>query len=216
MTWRRMGIGGITIASIRRIDIPDPAYTYCANRFMTPDHEPYALPVGPVLVSNNPFRGVAGREVWIPSPDTEEIRRYLLEMVRDPTRGYGSYANPFPMEVFVRPYMSAATQLVQWRDRRVIGALEELIKHPAFQDRRYDDRRNSVRAFLDDVRVYLAIRDAAPERCLPKVGDVRKPERAADGAGIGVGCSQHGQPCLVRRGGGRRPWSSLDTTLCTG
>ena len=141
--------------TIRRIDIPDPAYTYCANRFMTPDSEPYTLPVGPVLASNNPFRGVAGREVWIPSPDTEEIRRYLLEMVRNPTRGYGSYANPFPMEVFVRPYMAAATQLVQWRDRRVIGALEELIEHPAFQDRRYDDRRNSVRAFLDDVRAYL-------------------------------------------------------------
>ncbi len=65
---------------IRHLLIENPFWTYCANHpHRRPDRDP--IPIGPVTRyagdgwSND-------REVWIPSPDTEEIRRHLLELLQ--------------------------------------------------------------------------------------------------------------------------------------
>ncbi len=64
---------------IRSHAIEDPFYTYCANHpHRRPDRD--GIPIGPILryagdgMSND-------REVWVESPDTEEIRQHLLELL---------------------------------------------------------------------------------------------------------------------------------------
>ena len=66
---------------IREFAIEDPFYTYCANHpHRRPERDP--IPIGPVTryagdgMSND-------RAVWLPSPDSEEIRQHLLEMLED-------------------------------------------------------------------------------------------------------------------------------------
>ena len=104
---------------IRDLYIPDPGYTYCANH---PYHRPSrdSIPIGPVFV-----HGDDGREEWQPSPDTEEIRRHLLEIVRLPDEhadeGYHFYTHP--------AHIAAIMQLLEWRDERLIPALEEIARH---------------------------------------------------------------------------------------
>lgn len=68
---------------IRDVAIENPFYTYCANHpHRRPDRDP--IPIGPITryagdgMSND-------REVWIPSPDSEEIRQHLLEMLEELT-----------------------------------------------------------------------------------------------------------------------------------
>ena len=66
---------------IRDVAIPDPFWTYCANHpHRRPDRDP--IPIGPITRhagdgSNN------DREVWIPSPDSEEIRLHLLYLLEN-------------------------------------------------------------------------------------------------------------------------------------
>ena len=64
---------------IRAVEVADPFWTYCANHpHRRPERDP--IPIGPVTryagdgMSND-------REVWIPSPDSEEIRRHLLDLL---------------------------------------------------------------------------------------------------------------------------------------
>ena len=80
---------------IRNLDIPDPFYTYCANHpYHRPDRDP--TPIGPVYVHRTAVDG-GGREKWQPSPDTEEIRQHLLDIVRLPREhvdeGYHFYTS---------------------------------------------------------------------------------------------------------------------------
>jgi hypothetical protein len=63
--------------TIRGLAIEDPFYTYCCNHpHRRPDRDP--LPVGPVFVDRE---GSGGREIWQSSPDSEEIRLHLLDLV---------------------------------------------------------------------------------------------------------------------------------------
>ncbi len=66
---------------IRDQAIPDPFWTYCANHpHRRPDRDP--IPIGPIMV--NASGGLDNdREVWKPSPDSEEIRRHLLDLLED-------------------------------------------------------------------------------------------------------------------------------------
>lgn len=111
---------------IRDLDISDPFYTYCANH---PYHRPGKdnIPIGPV------FEGM-GRREWRSSPDTEEIRRHLLDIVRLPEeqrdRGYHFFTHP--------AHIAAIQQLLEWRDERLISALEELVQRPEVADFRSD------------------------------------------------------------------------------
>ena len=64
---------------IRHLAIPNRFYTYCANHpYRRSSRDP--IPIGPVYVhGDNDVR-----EFWQPSPDTEEIRQHLLDIVRAP------------------------------------------------------------------------------------------------------------------------------------
>lgn len=113
---------------IRDLDIRDPFYTYCANH---PYHRPGrdSIPIGPVYVHR-----AGEREEWQPSPDTEEIRQHLLDIVRLPEEhadeGYHFYAHP--------AHFAAIEQLLEWRDKRLIPALEEIARRPEVEQVRAD------------------------------------------------------------------------------
>jgi hypothetical protein len=68
-----------SFCTIRGLGIADPMWTYCTNHpHHRPDRDP--IPIGPVFVNAHGSPG--GREPWQRSPDTEEVRRHLLELVR--------------------------------------------------------------------------------------------------------------------------------------
>ena len=116
---------------IRGLDIPDPFWTYCANH---PYHRPGRdqIPIGPVYVVDDALRST--RKEWQPSPDTEGIRQHLLDIVRLPDEhrdtGYHFYTHP--------AHIAAVQQLLEWRDRRLISALEEIARNPAMERARAD------------------------------------------------------------------------------
>ncbi|MYA67054.1 MAG: hypothetical protein F4X09_07780 [Gammaproteobacteria bacterium] len=135
---------------IRQLDIPNPFYTYCSNHpYHRPDRDP--IPIGPVFthVATGAL-GEGNREVWQESPDTEEIRKHLLEIVSNPEehrdKGYHFYTSP--------AYFKAIEQLIDWRDGRVISALEELARHPGL-----DKARPSIDGTIQLVRNRLGFDD---------------------------------------------------------
>ena len=63
---------------IRDQAIESPYWTYCANHpHRRPDGD--RIPIGPILVHASGT--TVDREVWVESPDTEEIRQHLLELL---------------------------------------------------------------------------------------------------------------------------------------
>ena len=126
---------------IRRLAIPDPFYTYCANHpHHRPDRDP--IPIGPVYV-----HGKAGeREFWQPSPDTEEVRGHLLAIVRalgEHKDGYPFYAPP--------PHMMAIEQLADFGDGRLLEALEDLSQRDEVKE-----ARPAILELIETVRQRLA------------------------------------------------------------
>ena len=72
--------------TIRDIAIEDPFYTYCGNHpHRRPDRDP--IPIGPIFIAQS-----EGRTVWQNSPDTEEVRQHLLDLLlaieEEPTEEY--------------------------------------------------------------------------------------------------------------------------------
>ena len=138
---------------IRDIDIPDPFYTYCANHpYHRPDRD--SVPIGPVYVHEvTGPSGQGGREEWQPSPDTEEIRRHLLDIVRSPDEhadeGYHFYTHP--------AHVAAFKQLLEWGDERLVPALEEIARRSDVERVRTD-----IEETIRLVRKRLGIR-ALPE-----------------------------------------------------
>ena len=107
---------------IRNLDIEDPFYTYCANHpYHRPDRD--SIPIGPVYMGMD-------REVWIESPDSEEIRQHLLYIVRTPQEhadmGYHFFTSSARDK--------AILQLLEWRDTRLVSALEELAEQPETEE----------------------------------------------------------------------------------
>ena len=131
-----------SFCEIRHLAIPNPFYTYCANH-------PYrrssrdAIPIGPVYVhGDNDVR-----EFWQPSPDTEEIRQHLLDIVRAPeehTDGYPFYSP--------HPHLLAIEQLVDFGDQRVVEALEDLVQRDEVKEARPD-----ILELIKTVRQRLAL-----------------------------------------------------------
>jgi hypothetical protein len=76
--YKDRGDSGPDFCLIRQLHIDKPMYTYCANH---PHRSPerVATPIGPVFVGDS----TGYREIWQPSPDTEEIRLALLDLVSD-------------------------------------------------------------------------------------------------------------------------------------
>lgn len=103
---------------IRDLDIPDPFYTYCSNhprRVVRRD----PVPIGPVFVAN---LREGNREVWVESPDTEEIRLHLLGLLADSDSIRGSW--PFS-DGFVRDVI--AWQLLEFDERRAIPLFKKRV-----------------------------------------------------------------------------------------
>ena len=130
-----------SFCEIRDLAIPNPFYTYCANHpYRRPNRDP--IPIGPVYVhGDNDVR-----EFWQPSPDTEEIRQHLLDLVRSPeenTDGYPFYSPP--------PHARAIEQLVDFGDQRVVEALEDLAQRDEAKEARPD-----ILELIDTVRQRLA------------------------------------------------------------
>ena len=129
-----------SFCEIRHLAIPNPFYTYCANHpYHRPDRD--RIPIGPVYVhGDNDVR-----EFWQPSPDTEEIRQHLLDIVREPgehTDGYPFYSPS--------PHLTAIEQLVDFGDQRVVEALEDLLQRDEVKEARPDiiELINTVRQRL--------------------------------------------------------------------
>jgi hypothetical protein len=67
---------GAEFCTIRGLPIEASFWTYCANHpHRRPDRDP--IPIGPVFVDEG-----TGRKMWHPSPDTQEVRDHLLDLVR--------------------------------------------------------------------------------------------------------------------------------------
>ena len=105
-----------------------PSTPNCANHpYRRSSRDP--IPIGPVYVHGNSDV----REFWQPSPDTEEIRQHLLDIVRAPekhTDGYPFYSPP--------PHARAIEQLVDFGDQRVVEALEDLVQRDEVKEARPD------------------------------------------------------------------------------
>jgi len=100
---------------IRDLAIEKAFWTYCANHpHRSP--EPDRVPIGPVWVGKD-----LGREIWKLSPDTEEVRRHLLDLVakieEQPTPEY-------PMGVYRDEVI--VWQLGEFRERRATLHLQRI------------------------------------------------------------------------------------------
>ncbi len=107
---------------IRHVPIENPFWTYCANHpHRRPQRDP--IPIGPVMRSDHSEYAEKGytRIAWIASPDTEEIRLHLLDILdRLPTHiAADRYpARPGLAEVVIRQLgefkETRAEKKIQW------------------------------------------------------------------------------------------------------
>jgi hypothetical protein len=102
--------------TIRGLEIKDPFWTYCCNH---PHHRPERdrIPIGPVFVAGE-GAGVYPREVWQPSPDTEEIRQHLLELLAALTE---PPTDPYSDQAYIAGIV--IWQLGEFREGRAISEL---------------------------------------------------------------------------------------------
>lgn len=96
---------------IRDLRIHDPFYTYCSNHPRRLG-ERLPVPIGPVFVGWD-------REVWVESPDTEEIRTSLLRLLTDHDAMRGPQPHFFPPITGI-----VVNQLAELREPRAIPILE--------------------------------------------------------------------------------------------
>jgi hypothetical protein len=108
----------LSFCSIRKFPIENPFWTYCANHpLRRPDRD--VVPIGPVFVDAGSFP--YHRILLLASPDTEEVRQHLLELLlaiqERPEREYP--AAPYLEDVVVR-------QLGEWLEARALPGLERV------------------------------------------------------------------------------------------
>jgi len=104
---------------IRGVVIRSPFYTYCANHpYRRPNRDP--IPIGPIM--RHLGHGYEDRLTWIRSPDTEQIRQHLLELLEDLpelTANDNYPAGPTLVEIVIR-------QLGEFREPRAKEHLEQI------------------------------------------------------------------------------------------
>ncbi len=101
---------------IRDIAIEIPFYTYCANHpHRRPDRDP--IPIGPVMRGDG-----ENRFLWVPSPDSEEVREHLLDLLADLFRHISEDRYPAGLSL-ARIIIS---QLGEFREARAVSELERL------------------------------------------------------------------------------------------
>lgn len=104
---------------IRNLALENPFYTYCANH---PHRRPNrdSIPIGPVMRGDSDPS--SNRWIWEASPDTEEIRQHLLDLldnwVEAMLRDY------YPIGIGLAE--TVVRQLGEFREQRAAGVLEEI------------------------------------------------------------------------------------------
>lgn len=101
---------------IRQLEISSPMYTYCANHpRRNPDR--IEVPLGPAFVGDSTGR----RELWQPSPDTEEVRLALLELLANIAE---QPTNEYPIGIYRDEIV--IWQLGEFKEQRAIEHLQRI------------------------------------------------------------------------------------------
>lgn len=120
--YERPGVGkGVKDhCEIRDLAIETPFYTYCANH---PHHMPDggAVPIGPVFTGDSD----GSREVWVESPDSEEVRLALLDMLDGLAHIVSQDRYPFPSPNIAQIVVG---QLIVFREQRAVPVLQRLLQ----------------------------------------------------------------------------------------
>jgi hypothetical protein len=102
--------------TIRALAIPDPFYTYCGNHpHRRPEKDP--VPIGPVFVGSDSGE----REIWRPSPDTEEVRQHLLDLL---SQIQEQPSNEYPIGTYLDDLV--VWQLGEFREARSVKELRRI------------------------------------------------------------------------------------------
>lgn len=120
--------------TIRKLPIEDPFYTYCGNHpHRRPDRD--TVPIGPVFIDKKD-----GRQLWKASPDTEEVRLHLLDLLGEIEQ---EAAEEYPIGV-------DGDELVVWQlgEFRESRAAADLQRVAAFSPRPSYGRARRTRATL--------------------------------------------------------------------
>ena len=128
---------------------------------LTTDQAEDPIPIGRYTFTALPApSGESGREEWQPSPDTEEIRQHLLDIVRLPEEhadeGYHFHTRP--------AHIDALMQLLEWHDERLVPALEEIARRPEAK-RVHADIEKTIRRVRERLGILSRARTAGD--CLP-------------------------------------------------
>ena len=106
---------------IRDEPIEDPFYTYCANHpKRRSGRDP--VPIGPIFAGEASDSFSYERTIWKPSPDTEVIRRHLLDLISDSDRT--AEADSYP--AYPSVVQTAVWQLAEFREGRAVETLQRL------------------------------------------------------------------------------------------
>ena len=103
--------------TIRSLPIENhPFYTYCSNHpHRRPERDP--IPIGPVYTGDS----FGNREVWKPSPDTEEIRQHLLTLLAQIDEQPGS---EYPIGIYADDVV--VWQLGEFKEARAVERLRQV------------------------------------------------------------------------------------------
>ena len=106
---------------IRDVSIKDPFYTYCANHpHRRSVRDP--VPIGPILVGQVRSEFAYERVMWKPSPDTEDVRQHLLDLLDDFERtSIDDLYLAFPSVIH-----TVVWQLGEFGEKRAVKALQRL------------------------------------------------------------------------------------------
>jgi hypothetical protein len=162
---------------VRDLPIEHAAFwTYCANH---PHHNPdlVRIPVGPVYVA----AGVSyGREVWKPSPDTEEVRAEVHRLI--------ATASPEPVTDYpsgLALVEAAILQAGEFRDPRYVPELDRIRQFPGIETEDHPDfARDPARSAALAVNALRLV--LPPEAIRPFVNETVK--------AIAGGIAQTGDP----------------------
>ena len=104
---------------IRDVAVEDAFYTYCANH---PHRRPKrdAIPIGPIL--RNVGDGSNARYEWIQSPDSEEIRLHLLELLD----GFFQHVSESRYPIGPDVGQAVVRQLGEFREKRAGKAIQRI------------------------------------------------------------------------------------------
>jgi hypothetical protein len=104
--------------TIRGLVIENAFWTYCSNHpWRRPVRDP--IPIGPVFINQGGFSN--DRVQWQPSPDTEEVRQHLLELVRSISE---QPEEEYPIGIYIDEMV--VWQLGEFCERRAVEELRRI------------------------------------------------------------------------------------------